>query len=102
MNAFGFALTAGSLLALTLYAGAYARKSSGTVTLTGLDLKKAGVIVTAFGLYFDVAYLLWLLFGTPSGFSVWSISFVGHNLDLWMISLPLSGLPLPFPNQIHD
>lgn len=99
VNVFGFALTAGGLLALTLYAGAYAKKSSGTETLTGLNLKKAGVIVTAFGLYFDITFLLWLLFGSPSGWSIWHTFFVYHNVDLWIMTLPLAGLPLLFSKQ---
>ena len=91
---FGFALTAGGLLLLTLYAGVYTKRSFGTDALTGLNLKKAGAIVTALGLYFDVSLLSWLLFGSPSGGSISYTFFVFHNMDLWLLSLPLVGLPL--------
>jgi hypothetical protein len=94
VNIFGFALTTGGLFLLTLYAGVYAKKSSGTDALTGLNLKKAGAIVTALGLYFDVTLLSWLLFGSPSGGSIWHTFFVFHNMDLWLLLLPLVGLPL--------
>jgi hypothetical protein len=99
MNAFSFALTTGGLLLLTLYTGVYAKKSFGTEALTGLNLKKAGAIVTALGLYFDVTLLLWLLFGSPSGWSIWHTFFVFHNMDLWMLLLPLVGLPLIFSEK---
>jgi hypothetical protein len=39
VNAFSFALTTGGLLLLTLYACVYAKKSSGTEALAGLNLK---------------------------------------------------------------
>lgn len=96
INAFEFALTAGGLLLLTLYAGVYAKKSAGTETLTGLNLKSAGFIITAFGLYFDVIFLLWLLFGDIGGWNLWHTFFIDHNVDLWIMSLPLAGLPLLF------
>lgn len=91
---FGFALTAGGLLLLTLYAGIYAKRSFGTDALAGLNLKKAGAIVIALGLYFDVSLLSWLLFGSPSGGSIAYTFFVFHNMDLWLLLLPLVGLPL--------
>jgi hypothetical protein len=94
VNAAVFAVTVGGLLLLTIFAGVFARKSSMTDTLAGVDLKKAGLIVTAFGLYFDVALLLWLLFGSISGESISQTFFVYHNMDLWLFSLPLMGLPL--------
>jgi hypothetical protein len=96
VNAFGFALTAGGLLLLTLYAAVYAKKSAGTDALAGLNLKSAGIIVTAFGLYFDIIFLLWLLFGSVGGWNIWHTFFIHHNVDLWIMSLPLAGLPLLF------
>jgi hypothetical protein len=94
LNAFGFALTAGGLLLLTLYSGVYSKRSFGTDVLTGLNLKKAGAIIIALGLYFDVLILSWLLFGNPSEGSISYTFFMFHNMDLWLLSLPLVGLPL--------
>jgi hypothetical protein len=102
VNILGFALTAGFLFFLVVYAGVYAKKSSGTETPTGLDLRKAGAIVIAFGLYFDVTLLLWLLFGSPSGGTIFHTFFVGHNMDLWLVSLPLVGLPLMLYKKKDD
>ena len=96
INVFAFALTAGGLFILALYAGAYAKRFSGTETLAALDLKKAGIITTAFGLYFDITFLLWLLFDAPIGVGVWKTFFIEHNVDLWLMVLPLVGLPLIF------
>jgi hypothetical protein len=96
VNIFGFALTAGLLFLLAVYAGVYGKRSFGTETLTALNLKKAGAIVTAFGLYFDVTLLLWLLFGSPSGGTIFHTFFVFHNMDLWLATLPLVGIPLIF------
>jgi hypothetical protein len=95
-SAFAFALTAGGLFILTLYAGVYTKRFSGTEILARLDLKKAGIITTAFGLFFVISYLLWLLFNVPNGTSVWKTFFIGHNVDLWLMALPLVGLPLIF------
>jgi hypothetical protein len=94
MNAAVFAITVGGLLLLTIYAGMYAKKSFGTETVEGLNVRKAGAIITAFGLYFDVVLLLWLLLGSVSGESISQTFFVHHNMDLWLLSLPLVGLPL--------
>lgn len=96
VNAFGFALTVGGLFLLMLYAAVYAKKSAGTDALTGLNLKSAGIIVTAFGLYFDIIFFLWLLFGSVGGWNLWHTFFIYHNVDLWIMSLPLVGLPLLF------
>jgi hypothetical protein len=96
VNIFGFALTAGFLFLLAVYTGVYARNSLRTETLTALNLKKAGAILTAFGLYFDVMLLLWLLFGSPSGGTIFHTFFVFHNMDLWLTALPLVGVPLIF------
>jgi hypothetical protein len=97
-----FGLTTVGLLALALYTAYFSKKSIGTESLEKLDLRKVGAIITALGLYFLVIYVMWLLFGTKivSGedikWSNWYAWFLGHNMDLWALSLPLVGLPLLF------
>lgn len=96
VNAFAFSLTVGGLFALTLYSLKHARESSKRMAPQHFRLKPIGLIITAFGLYFDINFLLWLLFGSPSGWTMWHTFFIYHNADLWMLSLPLIGLPLAF------
>lgn len=96
---FEFIVTVCGLLLLGVYAAVYAKNSSGTETLAGLNLRKAGVILTALGLYFDLIALLWLVLGDPGILTVWPIFSVLHNVDLWMVTLPLVGLPLIFSEK---
>lgn len=97
INAFGFALTAVGLLLLTLFAAFSFRRMFGKENLIGADLKRVGIIVTVFGLYFDLLFLLWILFGSVGGYNLWHTFFIHHNVDLWCLTLPLVGLPLLFP-----
>jgi hypothetical protein len=88
-----FASTIIGLLALTIYTAHLTKKSIGVETLEKLKLKTIGAIIVALGLYFLWNYLAWIFFG---GWSDWYAWFLGHNLDLWMLALPLAGLPLLF------
>ncbi len=47
-------------------------------------------------MYFLWNYLTWIYFGGDAVWSYWYAWFLGHNLDLWFLSLPLMGLPLLF------
>jgi hypothetical protein len=91
-----FGLTLVGLLVLTLYSAYFTKKSIGSGSFEKLDLRKVGGIITALGLYFLVIYVMWLLFGTDTKWSFWYAWFLGHNMDLWAMSLPLVGLPLLF------
>jgi hypothetical protein len=97
-----FGLTTFGLLALALYAVYFTKKSIGTESWRALDLRKIGAIITAVGLSFLVVYVLWITMGTQivngedikwSGWYAWLL---GHNMDLWVLSLPLLGVPLLF------
>jgi hypothetical protein len=106
-----FGLTTVGLLVLALYAAYFTKKSIGTETLEKLDLRKAGLIITALGMYFLLVYVLWLMFGTDMQFaqsynqildvkwSNWYAWLLGHNVELWFLSLPLVGLPLLFSKR---
>jgi len=95
-NLLSFALTTIGLLALAVFTAYFTKKTVGTETLEKLKLKTLGAIIVALGLYFLWNYLTWIFFGRPELWSDWYAWFLGHNLDLWMLSLPLVGLPLLF------
>jgi len=96
VNLLSFGITIIGLLLLALFTAYFSKGSVGAEMLTKLNLRKVGMIVTAFGLYFDLNYVLWLFFGSVGGWSTWYAWFLGHNMDLWALSLPLVGLPLLF------
>jgi hypothetical protein len=95
-NMLSFVLTLFGLLALAIYTGYFTWKSRGVQTLQDLNLKTVGGIITALGMYFLWNYLTWIFFGGDYVWSSWYAWFLGHNLDLWMLSLPLVGLALLF------
>ena len=101
-NMFSFVLTTVGLLLLALYAAFFARKSIGTESLTKLNIHTVGVIVTLVGLYFAVHYVMWIFLGNVGGWGTWYAWMMGHNLDLWAMSLPLVGLPLLFYRRSRD
>jgi len=101
-NLFNFVLTTFGLLILTVYAAYFTKKSSGIQTLQELNLKNVGAIITALGMFFLWNYLTWIFFGGNYLWSDWFAWFLGHNLDLWMLSLPLLGLPLLFANKPQE
>jgi len=94
-NMFSFALTLYGLPVLVAFTAYFMGKSisKGIDAFEKLDLRSMGTIITVLGLYFLWNYLTWIFFG---GWSDWYAWFLGHNLDLWMLSLPLVGLPLLF------
>lgn len=90
-----YVITVFGLLLLAIYSGYVAKKSAGTETLENLKFGAIGAITTSLGLYFLWNYLSWvILAGTQ--WNDWYRWFLGHNMDLWMLSLPLLGLPLLF------
>jgi len=93
-HALSLALTVFGLLALTIYAVYVTKKNSGAQTLKELNLRNISVIITMLGMYFLWNYLSWVFFN--GAWSSWYAWFLGHNLDLWMLSLPLFGLALLF------
>jgi hypothetical protein len=98
-NLLSFASTTVGLLALTVFTSYFLKKSVGTATLEKLKLRTLGAIIVALGLYFLWNYLTWIFFGGDTLWSEWYAWFLGHNLDLWLLSLPLIGLPLLFKRQ---
>lgn len=100
-NMLSFIITTFGLLALTIYTAYFTSRSLQTETWQHLKLKTAGAIILALGLYFLWNYLAWIFFGGNYLWSDWFAWFLGHNLDLWMLSLPLLGLPLLFTDNVQ-
>jgi len=98
-NIFSFSLTAFGLLALGLYAVYFTKKSVGIASLNKVDWHKVGAIVVLLGLYFDIIYVMWLLLGSVGGWNEWYAWILGHNMDLWLVALPIAGLPLLFKSK---
>jgi hypothetical protein len=98
-NLLSFALTTLGMLALTVFTARFAKKSSGTEGLGTLNFKTVGAITVALGLFYLWNYLTWIFFGSSEIWSNWWQWFLGHNLDLWLLSIPLIGLPLLFEQK---
>jgi hypothetical protein len=95
-NLASFALTVFGLLSLAVFAAWFTKKSWGVEGLDTLDLRVVGTLITFLGLWFLWNYLTWIFFGRNDLWSLWYAWFLGHNLDLWLLSLPLVGLPLMY------
>jgi hypothetical protein len=67
-------------------------------SLKEINFRKVGLALTLTGLYFMLSFFL--LYALPEslvgGKSIWSQFFSGHNVDLWMLALPIVGIPLMF------
>jgi hypothetical protein len=90
-----FISTVFGLLALAIYSAYLTKKSSRTETLRELKFGSVGGIVLALGMYFLWNYFSWVFFAGDT-WNDWYAWFLGHNMDLWMLSLPLLALPLLF------
>ena len=98
-NLFSFALTSIGMLALLIFMAYFAKKSIGTDIVKKLKLKTIGAIILALGLFYLWNYLNWIFFGRDEIWSNWYVWFLGHNLNLWLLSIPLVGLPLLFEQK---
>jgi hypothetical protein len=94
-NLVSFMATVVGLALLTFYSAYFAMKSKAT-SWRELDFFKIGAIVSLVGLYFEGTYMTWVLAGSVGGWSAWYAWFLGHNVDLWVMTLPAVGLPLAF------
>lgn len=101
VNLLSFALTMYGLPALAIFTAYFTGKTI-KKEIRQFELKTLGAIITALGLYFLWNYLSWIFFGGDYLWSDWYAWFLGHNLDLWLISLPLLGLPLLFKEKLVD
>jgi len=97
-NMISFVSTVFGLLALGIFTAYFSKKSIRTEKLGMLKLKTVGLIIVLAGLYFLWNYVTGIIFGAEL-WSDWYAWFLGHNLDLWALSLPLLGLPLLFKKR---
>jgi hypothetical protein len=89
-----FASTVFGLLALGIFMAYFTKKSTGAETLATLNLKTLGALIIVLGFWFFWNYLTWIFFGRPELWSEWFAWFLGHNMDLWILAIPLVGLPI--------
>jgi len=101
-NLLSFALTSIGLFALTVFTAYFAKKSIGTESVEKLELKTVGGITIALGLFYLWNYLSWIFFGRDEIWSNWYVWFLGNNLNLWLLSIPLAGLPLLFRQKTPE
>ena len=101
-NLLSFTLASIGMLALTVFTAYFAKKSIGTEIVEKLKLKTIGAITIALGLFYLWNYLTWIFFGSNEIWSNWYEWFLGHNLNLWLLSIPLVGLPLLFKQKAPD
>ncbi len=91
-----FVTTEVGLLLLAIFTIYFAKKSFRTQEWSQLKMGAIGALITALGLFYLWNYLTWIFFG---GWNEWYAWILGHNLDLWMLALPLLGLSLLFKNK---
>ena len=98
INMISFISTIFGLLLLGIIAIIFSKKSIGTEQIELLNFKIVGSIIIFTGLYFLWNYLAGIVYGSEL-WSVWYAWFLGHNLDLWALSLPLLGIAILFKKQ---
>jgi hypothetical protein len=87
------------LFSLAIYSGYVTKKYAGTESLSEMNFKPVGVIILGLGMFFLWNYLTWIFFGGDYVWSRWYEWLLGHNMDLWILSIPLVGLPLLFERK---
>jgi len=97
-NLLSFTLTTFGMLALTIFTVYFAKKSMGTENVEKLEIQAIGAIITTLGLFYLWNYLSWVFFGKSETWSYWYLWFLG-NLNLWLLAIPMLGLPLLFHHK---
>lgn len=93
-NLFSFVLTTVGLLGLAVFTAFFSWKTISKGDYGNINLRTVGWIVTCFGLYFDIIFVMYLFLGAVGGWGTWYAWFMGHNMDLWLMFIPLVGLSL--------
>jgi hypothetical protein len=96
-----FATTAVGLPLLALYTTYFIKRASRIDNLGDLKVGTTGVIILGLGMYFLWNYFSWVMFAGDT-WNDWYAWFLGHNMDLWMLVLPLVALPLIFHKKSVD
>jgi hypothetical protein len=96
INTVSFILTVFGLLTLAIFSAGFTTAYS-RAKVKIVDLRTVGAVILAVGLFFLWEYLSWIIFDVNNNlWSDWYAWFLGHNLDLWMLALPLLGIPMLF------
>jgi hypothetical protein len=98
-NLISFVLTSIGMFALTVFMACFAKNYVGAERMEKLNVKTIGVIITSLGLFYLWNYLSWIFFGSDEIWSNWYVWFLGNNLNLWLLSIPMVGLPLVFKQK---
>jgi len=93
INLISFISTLLGLPVLGIIAIYFSKKAIGATRIELLNLRIVGAIITFAGLYFLWNYIAGIVYGTEL-WSVWYAWLLGHNLDLWALSLPTLGISL--------
>lgn len=96
-----FITTAVGLPLLAIYTAFFIKKSIRVESLSDLQVGKIGVIILGLGTYFLWNYFSWVMFAGDT-WNDWYRWFLGHNMDLWMLVLPLLALPLIFYKKLGN
>ena len=96
-NLLSFVLTVVGMLVLAGY-GVYVAKKS----VDAVRLRPIGVIVAFVGLYYLWNYLTWIYFGRSQLWSDWFSLLLGHNMNLWLLSLPIVGTVLATSGHVWE
>ncbi len=100
-NIISFGLTAFGLIALAIYITYFTYKSKEVQSIKELNLITIGVILLSLGAYFLWNYLSWVILADTQ-WNNWYAMFLGHNMNLWMLALPLIAVPLLFKkHNVH-
>jgi hypothetical protein len=98
-NLLSFSLTIFGMMGLTIFVALSGKKALGAENKTKQDIKTIGAIITILGLFYLWNYLSWVFFGKDETWSYWYLWFLG-NPNLWLLSIPMVGLPLLFEQKL--
>jgi hypothetical protein len=96
-----FITSAFGLLAIMIYTGYLTTKSTRIAAIQNLRLGSIGIVILGLGLFYLWNYYSWVLFAGDT-WNNWYAWILGHNMNLWMLSLPLLGVPLLFANNAEE
>ena len=107
LNMLSFILTAVGLPLVAVYL-LYSSLPAIRTLGARVPVRKVGFALILVGAWFMIAFfVLYALPGYVGAKSIWATFFTGHNVDLWMLGLPIVGIPLAFgsdskPMPKHD
>jgi hypothetical protein len=98
-NMVSFAFASIGMFVLWIFTICFSKKTIGKEIMKKPQLRTIGTIIITLGFFYLWNYLTWIFFGKDEIWSNWYVWFLGHNLNLWLLSVPLVGLPLIFERE---